>query len=468
MTYNILNTRNQAVPAAGLAAGVTDTTSTSLTLVGRDVANYGTFINQNFVRLIENFASNPRDGGSGSINDGPLNPLQGQLWFDSLHNILKVWSGTSWKISTGATSSPHTSPPGDLSGLGGDLWYDNTNGQLNVWDSKLTQWVIVGPPTPSATPNTGWFTALMAPTSGSYIPVLQLTFNGAVWQNPGDDDTPVYAIISTQTFSSSMPGFATIVPGINFSTKKSSAVPWTLNNFAGALTATTATSLQARAIGNVTPGTGAFTTLSSTGTTSLSSVAAGNIVAASVQGVIGNVTPFAATFTTASAVNFTATAGFSGNVLNPYQINITTVGTQTNLRVAGDTVLSTGSIAGLQAANIGNITPGYGTFTTLRYTTLTSLSDSNEKQQIQELSAAELAVAKSIKKLIKKFKFNSDVAVNGHNAKFVFGVIAQEVQDVFTAGGLDIFEYNIVSIIGPDGRLGVSYDQLLAFVIAAL
>ena len=93
---------------------------------------------------------------------------------------------------------------------------------------------------------------------------------------------------------------------------------------------------------------------------------------------------------------------------------------------------------------------------------------SNEKQQIQDLSEAELAVARSIKKLIKKFKFNSDVLVEGNNAKFVFGVIAQEVQDAFAAGGLDIFKYNIVSVIGPNGRLGVSYDQLLAFVIAAL
>ena len=467
MTYNILNTRNQAVPAAGLAAGVTDTNSTSLTLVGRDVANYGTFINQNFVRLIENFASPPKDN-TGTATDGPVNPLQGQLWFDSTHNILKVWSGTSWKISTGATSSSHTSPPGDLSGLGGDLWYDNTNGQLNVWDSKLAEWITVGPQTSSATPNTGWFTALMAPVTGSYIPVLQLTFNGSVWQNPGDDDTPVYAIISTLTFTSLMPGFTNIVPGINFSTKKSAAIPWTLNNFAGALTATTATSLQAKAIGNISPGTGAFTTLSASGTTSLSSITAANVVATSLQGVIGNVTPASATFTSASAVNFTATTGFSGNILNSYQVNITTLGTQTNLRVAGDTILSTGNVAGLQAANIGNIIPGYGTFTTLRYTTLTSLSDSNEKQQIQDLSEAELAVARSIKKLIKKFKFNSDVLVEGNNAKFVFGVIAQEVQDAFAAGGLDIFKYNIVSVIGPNGRLGVSYDQLLAFVIAAL
>jgi hypothetical protein len=467
MTYNILNSRLQAVPPAGLAAGVTDTTSTSLTLVGRDVANYGTFINQNFVRLIENFAGPPKDN-TGTATDGPANPLQGQLWFDSTHNILKVWSGNSWKISTGATSSPHTSPPNDLSGLGGDLWYDTTNGQLNVWDSKLAQWITVGPPTPTATPNTGWFPALMAPTTGSYIPVLQLTFNGAVWQNPSDDDTPVYAIISTQTFSSQMPGFATIVPGINFSTKKSAAIPWTLNNFIGTFLTATTGGLQAKAIGNVTPGTGSFTTLSASSTTSLANVGANNITASSIQGSIGNVTPAAANFTTASAINFTATSGFSGNVLNPYQVNITTIGTQTNLKVSGDTILSTGNITALQAANIGNVTPGYGTFTTLRYTTLTSLSDANEKQQVQDLSAAELAVAKSIKKLIKKFKYNNDVLVHGNQAKFVFGVIAQEVQDAFTAGGLNIFDYNIVNTIGPNGQLGVSYDQLLAFVIASL
>ena len=102
-------------------------------------------------------------------------------------------------------------------------------------------------------------------------------------------------------------------------------------------------------------------------------------------------------------------------------------------------------------------------------------SDGNEKQQIEELNAAELAVAKRLKGLIRKFKFNDAVAEKGDGARIHVGVIAQDVHDAFIAEGLDPYKYGLFcsdTWTTLDGnsktRLGVRYEELLAFVIAAL
>ena len=110
----------------------------------------------------------------------------------------------------------------------------------------------------------------------------------------------------------------------------------------GATTLTTATAggIQAVAIGNVTPGTGAFTTLSTSGQLSPSSLAVtNNATVGGTLGVTGT--------TTLAAVGAT---------------NITASGT---LGVTGATTMTTASTGGLQAVAIGNATPGTGAFTTL-------------------------------------------------------------------------------------------------------
>ena len=112
-------------------------------------------------------------------------------------------------------------------------------------------------------------------------------------------------------------------------------------------------------------------------------------------------------------------------------------------------------------------------------------SDINEKQDIQSLSAAELTAAQSVKALIKKFRFKSAVAAKGDAARIHFGVMAQEVQAAFTAVGLDARNYGLFcedtwyelnGEVVPEGtagasqvtRLGIRYEELLAFVIAAM
>jgi hypothetical protein len=101
-------------------------------------------------------------------------------------------------------------------------------------------------------------------------------------------------------------------------------------------------------------------------------------------------------------------------------------------------------------------------------------SDGNEKQQIAELDAAEMAVGRRIKGLIRKFKFNDSVTQKGDAARIHVGVIAQDVRDAFIAEGLDPNKYGMFcsdTFDTPNGsqtRLGVRYDELLAFVLGSL
>ena len=119
-------------------------------------------------------------------------------------------------------------------------------------------------------------------------------------------------------------------------------------------------------------------------------------------------------------------------------------------------------------------------------------SDGTQKQQIAELTTAEIAVAKVLKGLIRTYKLNDSVAKKGANARIHTGVIAQNVQAAFVAQGLDVTKYGIFgsdtwyevdgSPIDSNGsnytsstvgavsvtRLSIRYDELFAFIIAGL
>ena len=115
-------------------------------------------------------------------------------------------------------------------------------------------------------------------------------------------------------------------------------------------------------------------------------------------------------------------------------------------------------------------------------------SDRNEKQDIEELSEAEQRVAVVAKGLMRKFRWIDSVAEKGDNARTHFGIIAQDLQDAFTAEGLDASKYAMFTSNtwweldgkiyeteeeAPEGatektRLGVRYNQLLAFIISAI
>ena len=102
-------------------------------------------------------------------------------------------------------------------------------------------------------------------------------------------------------------------------------------------------------------------------------------------------------------------------------------------------------------------------------------SDATEKQQVRELDDAERRTAQRIKGLIRAFKWNEAVESKGDGARIHIGVIAQDVQAAFTAEGLDASKYGLFcsdTWTTLDGnsqtRLGVRYEELLAFVIGSL
>lgn len=75
-----------------IADGTLDTTSTSLSLPGRNYPGYGQPMDQNMVSILENWASSPI---------GPYSPLKGQMWYDIANVSMKYNVGTpgspSWK-----------------------------------------------------------------------------------------------------------------------------------------------------------------------------------------------------------------------------------------------------------------------------------------------------------------------------------------------------------------------------------
>jgi hypothetical protein len=115
-------------------------------------------------------------------------------------------------------------------------------------------------------------------------------------------------------------------------------------------------------------------------------------------------------------------------------------------------------------------TSGYRWTTVYATTGTINTSDATQKEQVADLTAAELAVARRIKALIKTFKFKDAVVAKGDGARIHVGVMAQDVQAAFAAEGLDANKYGMFCSDTVDDvtTLGVRYEELLAFVIAAL
>ena len=197
MAYTI-NTTDGTIFAT-VADGTINTTS-SLTLVGKNYAGYGEFLNENVLKLLE----------SGANTTQPSAPLTGQLWFDKTAAVLKVYNGTLFKNLGSATASG--SQPTSV--VAGDLWFDSTNAQLKVYDGSA--FILVGP---SFTAGSG--------TTGAIVDTIQdnVAVDHVVVKMFVEDN--IVAMISkdaTFTPGAAVTGFATIGPGIQLSTAVSNAV----------------------------------------------------------------------------------------------------------------------------------------------------------------------------------------------------------------------------------------------------
>jgi hypothetical protein len=362
MAYTINLTNGTEIIAGGLSDGAVDTSATSLTLIGKNYAGYGEILNENLVHLLENFAS-PNSGAT----SGPPNPLAGQLWWDTTNNILRVYSGTSWKISTGATSAPFSSPPGDLSALGGDLWFDSTNQQLKIYSGS--GWVTVGPSATPVTGDTGAFPSVMTDTLGGSHIVTQIRIAGVP-----------FVIVSKDTFPSALAGFSQVKAGINFRTIASPTMVLSTQD----INATASTLVQRDSSAGIT-GTGITGTIL-TGTNYITSPTI--FATTSFNGnIAGNVTADLVEATTIRAAGISASGGYTGTLLTASQPNVTGLGTLTALNVNGNvaitaasailngspiaTIGGSASFSSINSTPIGNLFPSTGAFTTLTASALT-------------------------------------------------------------------------------------------------
>lgn len=127
MTYFINKTDGTIL--SNVADGQVDQLSSDLTLIGKNYSGFGEALNENFVKLLENFANSVR----------PTHPIRGQIWFDTAESKLKVYNGTSFvPVSSASVSNSRPSALGV-----GDLWYNNIDKQLYFFDGTNT--VLVGP-----------------------------------------------------------------------------------------------------------------------------------------------------------------------------------------------------------------------------------------------------------------------------------------------------------------------------------
>lgn len=121
MAYNIQKTDDTTLVT------VNDTelnTDYGITLVGRNYSGYGVYLNDNFVRLMENFAK----------SSAPARPIPGQLWFDTVNKNINLYQGTGFKTLASLTSSLSEPAAGPRSV--GDLWWDLDDLQLKAFTSS--------------------------------------------------------------------------------------------------------------------------------------------------------------------------------------------------------------------------------------------------------------------------------------------------------------------------------------------
>jgi len=179
------------------------------------------------------------------------------------------------------------------------------------------------------------------------------------------------------------------------------------------------------------------------------------------------------TFPTLNQNTTGTAAGLSGGTLSTSSYTLSSSNTIValgNSSGQGVFVNGSGSFSSSVDNTMSNGTSGFRWTTVYATTGTINTSDANQKEQIADLSAAELAVAKRIKGLFKTFKFKDAVAAKGDGARIHVGVMAQDVQAAFAAEGLDANKYGLFCSDTVDGvtTLGVRYEELLAFVIAAL
>ena len=204
MAYKINNTFGTLLVT--LADGTIDTATTDLTLIGKGYAGFGEKLNENIVKLLENFNN----------TSAPNNKIQGQLWYDQTNKQLNVYTGTKFK-PVGSTTNSASQP---TNAVLGDGWFDTSNTQLYVYNG--TAWTLIGPTTVAGSGVTQVVSEVAPDDAGVNQSYLKLVANDAVVGvisnvafTPNATDTTSAALISA--------GFSSVAQGVQLSSTVSSA-----------------------------------------------------------------------------------------------------------------------------------------------------------------------------------------------------------------------------------------------------
>ena len=195
MPYTVNKTSSSESPNQYTVQDSLLNTQTDLSFVGKGYAGYGEVIAENFLHLLENFSSDAE----------PTKPIKGQLWFDTVSQKLKVFTGTTFQPVGGATYT--TSTPTALSA--GDLWVNATTQQL--YFNNGAEDILVGPPS--------------SEESGFTFETIDSSLDESKNITKLLNNNVMIGIISDTEFvpKISIPGFATIKKGITLSTDESLA-----------------------------------------------------------------------------------------------------------------------------------------------------------------------------------------------------------------------------------------------------
>jgi len=286
-------------------------TASSMTLVGKNYAGYGEFLDENFIHLLEN----------GSNTSAPVAPLTGQLWWDKTNNLLKVYNGSIFKTISAATASA-TQPSSNVTG---DLWYDTTNQQVKVYTGA--SFIVVGPAFTSTEGTAGAIPETVNDNTATPHYVTGLYVAG----------TRVGLVSKDSNFTAAAPTstlFPTVFKGITMSNSADTVFAGNVRNGGNVvITAAGATTAVVQSTGVLITGFNSVT----------GNVIGGNITTAGLVTATGNVT--GANVVTTGLVTVT------GNVIGG---NVTTAGNV----VATGLVSAGGNVTGANITTAGLITAG--------------------------------------------------------------------------------------------------------------
>ena len=235
MSYTVTTTAGATLTR--ITDGTINNTVTSLTLIGKNYAGYGLFLNENYVKLLENFANTSE----------PSYSLDGQLWYDSTNKIIKLRRNSLWKALTASTSSSTT----PVDNYVGDLWWDTIVSQLKVWSG--IEWVAIGPAYTSAVGTSGALVETILDSSSISHVVVKFYISNTV--------IAVLSKDSEFTPQTSITGFTTLKPGLNLISSTSLTGVQFTGNASSALTLNGVSSylrsdIDATATGNLTVAAG--------------------------------------------------------------------------------------------------------------------------------------------------------------------------------------------------------------------